>query len=104
MLTIGKMLDPIISLSVVKHTLIHKTKLETQSLESAFYPCGSVVGICGEDQQRLVLVVHCHSAHSSDGAVVLRPLKLWRVETLPLNANGDGGGGKLITVHLLSSL
>lgn len=75
-------------------------------MESVFYLCGSIVSICSDDLQRfvLVLLVHCHFAHSSDDACVRRALKLWTVETVHLNTDGDGGGGKLERVYLLSSL
>lgn len=69
-----------------------------------FYPRRSVVGVCGEELQRLVLHVQRHVAQSGDGALVQRALKLWKMQTFCQNADGDGGGGDLEAVDLLSSL
>lgn len=74
------------------------------SLESVFYLSASIVIICCEDDQWLVLViwVHCHFSHCTDDPFILRLLKLWRMKTLHLNTDCDSGGGKLVIVPLSS--
>lgn len=69
-----------------------------------FYPGCSVVKVCGEELQRLILHVHRHIAHSADGALVPWTLKLWEMQTLHQHLDGDGGGGGLKGVYLLRGL
>lgn len=68
------------------------------------YPRGSVVSICGEELQGLVLHVHRHIAHASDSALVPRTLKRWEMQTLHQHVDGDGGGRDLKGVDFLSGL
>lgn len=68
------------------------------------YPRRSVVGVGGDELQRLVLHVQSHVAHPGDAALVPRTLKLRKMQTFCQHGDGDGGGGGLEAVALLRGL